>query len=840
MAGNNKDKFENYGKVPPQAVDLEEVILGALLLEKDAFNRASSIISADTFYKDAHQKIYRAIETLASNYEPIDQLTVMQQLIKTNDLDNIGGPLTLANLTNKVASAAHLEHHCRIVFDKYMNREMIRIGNLIQDKGYDDSVDSADTYSFMQKQMLLLDEAIHGKSEKKTHVSDVTDRAIEELLLRTEKAKNSDMVGIPTGVDSLNRHTGGWKNKDLIVLAARPAMGKCLSIDTQIVMYDGSIKKVQDVRVGDLLMGDDNTPRTVLSLARGREMMYWVRQRGADDYRVNESHILSLKKAKSEKGYGKNKGEILDINVKEFAGKSKRFREKFFKGFKVPIELPYRDVQIEPYFLGLWLGDGSKSKQNVYNPDKEVINYLRGYAHKLGGVLNNHDKKNCPSWCITNAGLFTLMKKMNLINNKHIPVDYMQNSKEMRLQLLAGLIDSDGYKNNENGVCEIIQKNEDLIRQFKRLCDSLGFRTTLTKCTKGIKSSGFKGEYWRLYISGDLSIIPMKVERKKFSKWTAPKDWTLSTIKVEKDCVDDYYGFTLDGNHRFLLGDNTVTHNTAVAIHHIKAAANHGVPVSVHTLEMDDVRLVDRMIIGLSGVNSWQYRNGKLSNRDLEKVNEAAKELKSIPNLHIDDTPGCSLAQIRSKAILRKSKEGLGLLVIDYLQLMDTDEGGSSQVREREIAIISRGLKVLAKELDIPIILLAQLNRAVENRPNKRPILADLRESGAIEQDADMVIFLSRPEYYDILEDEEGNSTKGVMTYDYAKFREGETGPISIRYNESLTDFYDHEDEIDNDSSIPDIEVPEEYDPDKAIDSVRNDYSEGLDDRNFEEDDSLF
>ncbi len=175
-----------------------------------------------------------------------------------------------------------------------------------------------------------------------------------EYIKEMKARGNSVLVGVDTGFKELNKMTTGFGKGDLVIIAARPAMGKCLGRGTKVVMFDGTLKNVEDIEVGDQLMGDDSTPRNVLSLARGREKMYWIRQNKGIDYRVNESHILSLKRSRNE---GKHKhGDILNISVKDYNEKSKKFHSNY-KGYKVAVEFQELHLPIDPYFLGIWLGD---------------------------------------------------------------------------------------------------------------------------------------------------------------------------------------------------------------------------------------------------------------------------------------------------------------------------------------------------------------------------------------------------------------------------------------------------------------------------------------------------
>jgi hypothetical protein len=299
-----------------------------------------------------------------------------------------------------------------------------------------------------------------------------------------------------------------------------PGHGKCLGKNTPVIMYDGSIKMVQNIKAGDTIMGDDSTPRKILSTCRGKETMYKIRQSYGDDYIVNESHILSLKLIKNPKIKYKEKtieviwftkeqknkkifryslfnkaksflktlpkvSSIIDINVTEYINKSNEWK-KAYKGFKVRLDFIEQNVELDPYILGLWLGN-----------DKQIVN-------------------NC-----------------DLIENKHIPNIYKINSTRVRLCLLSGILDAKRYLYNN----QIIEKSKKLANDILFLIRSLGFYAIMKK----IK---------------DYYIIILKKNQ---------TDQLVYEIKVEKLDIDDYYGFEIDGNHRFLLGDFTVTHNTNVA-----------------------------------------------------------------------------------------------------------------------------------------------------------------------------------------------------------------------------------------------------------------------------------
>jgi replicative DNA helicase len=216
-------------------------------------------------------------------------------------------------------------------------------------------------------------------------------------------------------------------------------------------------------------------------------------------------------------------------------------------------------------------------------------------------------------------------------------------------------------------------------------------------------------------------------------------------------------------------------------------AIDYGYPVAIFSLEMSNLELVNRLVINASEIEGEKIKTGRLTPHEWQDLYAKTDCLNSAP-IFIDDTANISVSELTTKARRLKSEHDIQCIIIDYLQLMNAS-GMSYGSREQEVSIISRSLKGLAKELDIPVIALSQLNRGVESREEKRPQLSDLRESGAIEQDADMVVFIHRPEYYKIMQDQEGNSNEGVAEIIIAKHRSGAVGDVRLQFTKELIKF---------------------------------------------------
>lgn len=359
---------------------------------------------------------------------------------------------------------------------------------------------------------------------------------------------------------------------------------KCLKTGTKIIMADASLRKIEEIQKEDKVMGPDGLPRLVLSTTKGVSELYKIKQSPAIDYIVNSEHILSLKKSNnSKKPYdllpsGKYRHpngrypswpDITNIKVTEALKQSKRWGEHF-RGYKCEcLPFPQQKIDIDPYFLGVWLGDGTGRELRITTADKEIVDSCKRYAKSFGGNISingKSDNKAKDIGFLIKKGrinpLWQRFKKYNLPDNKHIPSCYIYNSEQSRLALLAGFIDTDGSL--KHNCYNIIQKSESLIKGICLIANTLGFKTNLRKrrCTCG--NNGKVGDYWALTISGDAWRIPVKIDRKKIDKkdCTPNKDFLVSKIKVEPQGIGEYAGIGIDGDHLFLLEDGTVTHNS--------------------------------------------------------------------------------------------------------------------------------------------------------------------------------------------------------------------------------------------------------------------------------------
>jgi superfamily II DNA or RNA helicase len=357
-------------------------------------------------------------------------------------------------------------------------------------------------------------------------------------------------------------------------------------------MANGSIKAVEDVRQGDRLMGPDGRPRNVLSIASGAEMLYKVSPKKGDPYIVNESHILSLRKTPGSDGLILADGrrvmrddDIVNVNVRVFSESNATARH-CLKGWRADVidefETEFSDDErvVPAYILGAWIGDGTVGRAAITKPPCAMVDAWIEYGKSVGiSCVRDGSEGACPSWRLTNGKnggapnvAIEALRAAGVCNDKHIPGAYLYAPASERLQLLAGLIDSDGHVSRAG--CDWITSSERLASQFAFLCRSLGFACYISKQTKGIRSSGFSSEYWRASVSGDLHLIPTR--DKRFPVRCQKKRHLVHGVDVRPIGVGEYFGFEIDGDRLFLLGDFTVTHNTYLGLRIIHEALRKG------------------------------------------------------------------------------------------------------------------------------------------------------------------------------------------------------------------------------------------------------------------------
>lgn len=359
----------------------------------------------------------------------------------------------------------------------------------------------------------------------------------------------------------------GCSQGQVVGILGPSGVGKCLARGTPVLMFDGSTKRVETVVVGDRLMGPDSKPRLVLGLGQGFDQMYKIVPVKGDPFTVNAGHILPLKLCRSKRSKARHE----ELTVTEYIGKSRTFKNRAKMYRSGLIDFPEKPVFVEPYFFGLWLGDGDQDNPTITNIDDEIVGEIHNYALAAGAEVSRYQYgQRCPRYRVVNrkgsgrssGEIIGSLRSTGATDNKHIPLVYKANSREVRMQLLAGLLDSDG---------SLIHKCFDYSSKIRTLAEdvcyvarSLGFAAYMSPAIKKCQTGG-GGIYYRVCISGDTDTLPVRVRRKKSGTRKQIKNVLHTGFTVQDAGKGEYFGFQLDGDGLFLLSDFTVTHNTQLS-----------------------------------------------------------------------------------------------------------------------------------------------------------------------------------------------------------------------------------------------------------------------------------
>jgi replicative DNA helicase len=487
-------------------------------------------------------------------------------------------------------------------------------------------------------------------------------------------------------------------------------------------------------------MGVDSTPRKVINSWFGVDDLYRIKQNKGDDYVVTYHHKLALERSiniytdktkklnKENRICVKKQGEKLVISVEDYLQKNKYFKSEY-KGYKVSgWELSKKEIKIDPYWLGLWLGDGAISDTGITTQDIEVIQYIEEYAKKLDMRFSEHKGKNrCSEFNIVNITrnnnknyLKEALKFYNLLNNKKfIPEEFKYNNKEIRLQVLAGLLDTDGYLTSNT--FEIITKYIKLKDDILYLARSLGLYAVAKLEIKSINKLNFCGEYWRIRISGDNNIIPTKVKRRKAKKRKQIKNILRTGITIEKENRGRYFGISLEEgtDQLYILGDGTVTHNSAMSQNMQMSWISRNIPVIKFGTEMTIDSEMDRTMAMRLNISPNELYKEKRDDRFNSKVERALQGFSQIKNyLHVDES-SLSLGDVDNLIRLGKEhfrKEGVyknndeyTMIVIDLASMIKEINGEYGDGVEKG----ATELHNITKNNNIHSLLIVQAN---ENR----------------------------------------------------------------------------------------------------------------------------
>lgn len=943
-------------RLPPQSIEAEQAILGALLISNETISRVIDVLNPEHFYRKAHQIICAAIIDLFEKNEPVDIITVSQFLKDQGKLDIVGGRQYLTDLALSIATTASAEWYAKTVNEKALLRNLIKAGTEIVASCYEE-VDA--DICVDKAEQLIFSIAQRRSMQSLTHVKDIVNESFARIEQRYE---NRDALsGIPTGFYDLDEMTSGWQKSDLIILAARPSMGKCLAADSEILLEDGSLSTIEDIySAGNatlLTLDDQHKLRWTNPSAfidDGIKPVFEVTTRLGRKIQTTLTHPFltingwqplsqlqpgqHIAVPRTLPSSGQKKMRECEIKLLAYligdgavsSGKvgftngNPKVQADFQQAADAFGKLSVRTENDGKRTTTLFL---SKNRQVVRLQRVHTASQLRSYLQDAGITarrLAKHLKrttgtishwlsgKTAPSdqdwksitqflsqheiaatsgkrelvdtdltkvqvsystlvkperWC--SAGeLVTWLQSHELYgktaHEKSIPKNiFALRSQDIAL-FLNRLFSTDGWASvYASGQSQIgyATVNERLARQIqhlllrfsiiaklkkrkvnyaestrhcwqieitdsqslRRFIDSIGIfgkeaaiekvsaalaeRRVQTNCdlipmevwnniavARGAESWASVARRSGM-IASNLHIGTRQLTRGRLLQFaTALEDDRLAHLAnsdiywdqiVSIKYVGDkqVYDLTVPETHNFIANDICV-HNTAFCLNLAQHAAVEGkMPVCLFSLEMSKEQLVTRLLCAEARIDANKMRTGFLQSSDWQSLATAMGRLSEAP-IFIDDSPAVSALDVRAKARRLKSEyKELGLIIIDYIQLMQGRSKGDGN-RTQEISEISRGLKQLARELNCPVIALSQLSRAVEARQNKRPMLSDLRESGAIEQDADIVMFIYRDEYYNAESDKRGEAEIII-----AKQRNGPVGTVELLYQASITRF---------------------------------------------------
>jgi replicative DNA helicase len=786
----------------PFAEHQERTIIGACLVDEQALNDAIEFVEVDDFYLDSHRKVFRVILDISETGNPVDLSLVAEELTRRKELKAIGGVPYLASLSEGLPRKLNVESYCRIVKQKSVLRGLLSVCQIGTTRAYDDAENPQAILEDLEQHILDLSEGQKSKGFESILDSVKEAGGIESYISKTFDPQA--LTGLSMGFTDVDRMTGGMQPKELTILAARPSMGKAQPMDANVLTPRGFLR-MSEVRVGTRITGRDGGEYKVTGVfPQGRMDVYRVHLSDGTWTECTYDHLWWTQ-TRNERRRGLS-GSVKTLRqIDQTMNRPDGGRRNHALPLVEPVRYkPSMPLKIAPYTMGVLLGDGclsSRCSPVISNPEPDIYrrvqeelpasDRLSMSKDEITVRLSNRDADgaNTTTRALRHYGLMGAVS-----DTKFIPEPYLRATIVERRRLLAGLLDTDGHVCETGKMMEYTTASELMANQVAELVRGLGGRCSMAD---RIPTYTYRGETrrgkrsYRLHISFGNSNPSFS--EKHAARWESIKGGRLehrSIVKVEQVGTRECQCISVDAPDSLYVTDNfIVTHNTAgalcVAINVVLEDWER--VVAFFSAEMSKELLYKRMLATVAEVNVQRSMEGFLSREEERKLAGAVSRIADR-KLMIDDTASISVTQMRAKARRLKQKEGrLDLIVVDYLQLLTGSKKYNN--REQEVSSISRGLKALAKELGVPVLALAQVGRGAEQRSgaNKRPMLSDLRESGSIEADSDVVIFIHRAEYYAAPDDEDVE--RGVAEWIVSKNRNGATGVRKLAYNANITKF---------------------------------------------------
>jgi replicative DNA helicase len=752
-------------------IEAEQAVLGTIILNNEYLNRVSEFLREEHFYEPAHRNIFSQILHNVEKVNIIANQVTLKQFFEADEaVKAIGGALYLSTLLATASAIIDIADYARLIHDLALKRELSMLGEDIVNRVYgsEEKTSAMEQIELAESSLFKLSEHGNGKSDFR-NISVSLKATLDKTLLA--KQRDSHISGVSTGLTDLDKILSGLQQSDLVILAGRPSMGKAQPLDAKVLTEDGW-KKMGDLVIGQRLASVDGKPSEVSGIfPQGKKQIYRIIFSDGRSteccaehlWRVHCRHWLEPRILSTEK-------------IIEMLGKARYQKRVWIETISGDFGSD-KNMPLNPWILGALLGDGTLSGgsprfstastemleifskkigkefllQHAGKYDYRIIQAEGHHRKGLATVAPNAIKetfKELALWGVSSA-------------EKFIPKEYFLANRESRLELLRGLIDTDGWV-EKFGALRFCTVSKRLADDVVMLARSLGGIATLsikktTYTHNDEKKSGLDAFVINIQHADQKLFASLASKKNRLlSGRKRQKRLTISTIEktriAEAQCIS-----VTHPSHLYITDDYIPTHNTALGINIAVNACkflNKDVSeqkdkkaVGFFSLEMSSDQLAARILSMECSINATKFRTGQLNEHEWEVIATRSAEISKMP-LFIDDTPALSISAIRTRARRMVRKNNLALLVVDYLQLVRGVSKRSNENRVQEVSEITQGLKAIAKEFNIPVLALSQLSRAVEQREDKRPQLSDLRESGSIEQDADVVAFIYREAYY--------------------------------------------------------------------------------------------
>ena len=704
-------------RVPPHSVEAEQSVIGGLLLDNTAFDRVADVLRAEDFYRYDHRLVWEQISRMIERGQPADVVTVFEALDSVGKSEDAGGLRYLNALAQGTPSAANIRRYAEIVRDRSVLRRLISTADDIsttalnpQGRETKQILDEAESRIFSISQ-----DGARGAAGFHT-LTDLLSKVVERVDELYQQGNDSDVTGVATGFADLDKMTSGMQPGDLVIVAGRPSMGKAQPLDAKVRTPHGW-RTIGELVQGDALASVDGRASIVTGVfPQGVRQVYRVR---FNDGRVTECcaehlwrvhcaawpapRVLSLAQLQALMADGRLRGRLsIDLPDGEF-------------GHDEPLAMT-------PQRLGAALmGHAGVAART-------------GTVAWTGAAVHLLARASFPAMasCET-VGEPALEPVISEAMSGHalygagaqIPREYLDASRAARLELLRGILDS-GARVDRRGTVRVFTAGAALARDLAELVRSLGGWCSIAEiasASRGFTCTIRHPALADLFVSGERRARISR--RAETARHCRPVLAAIEASRVTQTrCISVSHASRL-----YLTDDYVVTHNTAFALNvgeHV--AVEQGLPVAVFSMEMGATQLAMRMLCSVGRLDQQRLRTGRLLEDDWPRLTNAIQKM-SDAQMHIDETPALNSLEVRARARRLSRQCGqLGMVIVDYLQLMSANSSSGGENRATEISEISRGLKALAKELKCPVVALSQLNRSLEQRPNKRPVMSDLRE----------------------------------------------------------------------------------------------------------------